>query len=87
MGSILVEHGHQGIRAFNVDPGFVLTERNSLDLAATGFDASAAAPPAAVGAAVAWLVDSPAANDLQHSNISAQALVLERGLYPDWRKP
>ncbi len=87
VGSILVEHGHQGIRAFNVDPGFVLTERNSLDLAATGFDASAAAPPAAVGAAVAWLVDSPEADALQHSNISAQALVLERGLYPDWRKP
>jgi NAD(P)-dependent dehydrogenase (short-subunit alcohol dehydrogenase family) len=87
VGSVLVEYGDQGIRAFNVDPGFVLTERNALDLSTTGFDPSSAAPPAAVGAAVSWLVESPDADELQRTNVSAQDLVLERGLYPSWRNP
>jgi NAD(P)-dependent dehydrogenase (short-subunit alcohol dehydrogenase family) len=85
VGSIQAEHGEAGIRAFNVDPGFVLTERNSLDAAEFGFDPSWAAPPAAVGAAVAWLATAPEAEVLQRSDISAQELALERGLYPDWR--
>jgi NAD(P)-dependent dehydrogenase (short-subunit alcohol dehydrogenase family) len=85
VGSILAESGEQGIRAFNVDPGFVLTERNSLDAEEFGFDPAWAGPPAAVGAAVAWLVSSSDADELQHGDISAQSLALERGLYPDWR--
>jgi NAD(P)-dependent dehydrogenase (short-subunit alcohol dehydrogenase family) len=85
VGSILAECGEQGVRAFNVDPGFVLTERNSLDAEEFGFDPAWAGPPAAVGAAVAWLVSSTEADELQHENIAAQSLALERGLYPDWR--
>jgi NAD(P)-dependent dehydrogenase (short-subunit alcohol dehydrogenase family) len=84
VGSILAEHGADGIRAFNVNPGFVLTERNSLDVDEFGFTAADAGPPAAVGAAVAWLVTSPEADALQRGNIDAQDLALERGLYPDW---
>jgi NAD(P)-dependent dehydrogenase (short-subunit alcohol dehydrogenase family) len=85
VGSILAECGDQGIRAFNVDPGFVLTERNSLDAEEFGFDPAWAGPPGAVGAAVAWLVSSSDADELQHENVSAQSLALERGLFPDWR--
>ncbi|HLG66259.1 MAG TPA: SDR family NAD(P)-dependent oxidoreductase [Acidimicrobiales bacterium] len=85
VGSILAEYGDRGIRAFNVDPGFVLTERNSLDAGEFGFDPSWAAPPAAVGAAVAWLVTSPAADELQRQNVSAQQVALEQQLVPDWR--
>jgi NAD(P)-dependent dehydrogenase (short-subunit alcohol dehydrogenase family) len=85
VGSIIAEYGDRGIRAFNVSPGFVLTERNSLDQGEFGFDPAWAGPPAAVGAAVAWLVSSPEADALQRSNIEAQDLVIERGLYPDWR--
>jgi NAD(P)-dependent dehydrogenase (short-subunit alcohol dehydrogenase family) len=85
VGSILAEYGDQGIRAFNVNPGFVLTERNSLDADEFGFDPSWAGPPAAIGAAVAWLVTSPDADGLQRGNVDAQPLAIERGLYPDWR--
>jgi len=85
VGSIQAEYGEQGIRAFNVNPGFVLTERNSLDAGEFGFDPSWAGPPPAVGAAVAWLASSSDADALQYANIDAQDLVLERGLYPDWR--
>jgi NAD(P)-dependent dehydrogenase (short-subunit alcohol dehydrogenase family) len=87
VGSIQAELGDKGIKAFNLDPGFVLTERNSLDVKEFGFDPSWAAPPAAVGAAVTWLISSPEADALQRTDLSAQSLVLERGLYPDWRTP
>jgi NAD(P)-dependent dehydrogenase (short-subunit alcohol dehydrogenase family) len=86
VGSILAEHGADGIRAFNVNPGFVLTERNSLDADEFGFAAASAGPPEAVGAAIAWLVSSPEADPLQRSNVDAQDLALDRGLYPDWRE-
>ena len=86
VGSILAEHGADGIRAFNVNPGFVLTERNSLDSDEFGYPAELAGPPEAVGAAIAWLVTSPEADPLQRSNVDAQDLALARGLYPDWRK-
>ncbi len=84
-GSILAEYGGQGIRAFNVDPGVVLTERNSLDQGEFGFDTRWAGPPPAIGAAVAWLVTSPEADELQRGDVGAQQLALDRGLYPDWR--
>ena len=86
VGSLQAELGEQGIRAFNVEPGFVLTERNSLDLEEFGFDPSWAGPPAAVGAAIAWIVTSPDADELQRGTISAQDLAIERGLYPNWRE-
>ncbi len=85
VGSVLAEYRDRGIRAFNVDPGFVLTERNSLDVEEFGFDPSAGAPPSAVGAAVAWLVASPEADELMSGDVHAQALSIERGLHPDWR--
>jgi NAD(P)-dependent dehydrogenase (short-subunit alcohol dehydrogenase family) len=85
VGSLQAEYGKDGIRAFNVNPGFVLTERNSLDVDEFGFDPAWAGPPSAVGAAVAWLVTSPEADGLQRQNIDAQPLSIERGLHPDWR--
>src|ERR1700722_12758507 len=85
VGSILAEYGDQGIRAFNVNPGFVLTERNSLDVEEFGFDPRWAGPPAAIGAAVAWLVASSEADALQRGDIDAQDLAIEKGLYPNWR--
>jgi NAD(P)-dependent dehydrogenase (short-subunit alcohol dehydrogenase family) len=87
VGSLQSEYGDKGLRAFNVNPGFVLTERNSLDADEFGFDTSTAAPPAAIGAALVFLIESPDALDLQYENIEGQELAIERNLYPDWRKP
>jgi NAD(P)-dependent dehydrogenase (short-subunit alcohol dehydrogenase family) len=84
IGSILAEHSHDGIRGFNVNPGFVITERNAPDVAGQGFDPNAGAPTSVVGAAVAWLVTDLAADDLQRTNIDAQPLALERALHPAW---
>lgn len=84
VGSVLAEHGNDGIRAFNVNPGFIITERNAPDVADLGFDPTKGAPTSVVGAAVAWLVTDPAADELQRTNIDAQPLALERGLHPAW---
>jgi NAD(P)-dependent dehydrogenase (short-subunit alcohol dehydrogenase family) len=85
VGSLQAEYGAAGVRAFNVNPGFTLTERNSLDAEEFGFDPRTACPPAAVAAAITWLITSAEADPLQRTNIEAQDLVLERKLYPDWR--
>lgn len=66
-GSINAELGERGIRAFNVDPGFVVTESA---LARGGTESIAesggypSADPAASGQAIAWLATSPDADRL-----------------------
>ena len=48
------------------------------------FDPAMGAPTSVIGAAVAWLVTNPAADELQRTNIDAQSLALDRGLHPAW---
>src|SRR5579864_8120273 len=58
-GILNLELADQGIRAYNVQPGFIATERMAQDMGGYGFDASRAAPPDEIGAVVAWLVENP----------------------------
>ena len=63
-GGLNAEHGAEGIRAFNVDPGFVITEsmraRGGADaLEAAGFTGG---PMDAAGRVIAWLAGSPDAD-------------------------
>jgi NAD(P)-dependent dehydrogenase (short-subunit alcohol dehydrogenase family) len=83
-GILALELGDRGISAYNVQPGFIATERMTHDMAAFGFDASGGAPPDAVGAVVAWLVTDPAAAEPNGRNIEAQDICRERGLLPGW---
>lgn len=84
-GSLIVEYGDRGIAAFNVDPGYTRTERNSLDGEEFGMDPTRAAPAEAIAESVAWLLTTPHAAALQRTTIDAQQLALDNGLYPDWR--
>lgn len=56
---LVVEYGGQGIRAFNVNPGFVATERVVAAGAQLDFVARHGITPNVVGTAIADLIDDP----------------------------
>ncbi|HYU39709.1 MAG TPA: SDR family oxidoreductase [Acidimicrobiia bacterium] len=83
---LAVEVGDRGVRCFNLDPGFVITERMEVNAAALGLEGRyKGAPPTVPAAVVAWLATSPEAAELNGSTISAQKFARERELHPDWR--
>ena len=83
-GMLALELGDRGIKAFNVQPGFVLTERMEAMAEQLGIPWDGA-PPAALGAVVAWLAADPEAATFNGKTIEGQNFALERGLHPDWR--
>jgi NAD(P)-dependent dehydrogenase (short-subunit alcohol dehydrogenase family) len=83
-GMLAVELGDRGIRAYNLSPGFIATERIAIDMGAFGFDATAGAPVDVVGAVAAWLVTSPEAEHRNGEWIEAQDLCRQLGLLPGW---
>jgi NAD(P)-dependent dehydrogenase (short-subunit alcohol dehydrogenase family) len=83
-GILRVEVADKGVRAFNVQPGFITTERMVQDMAAFGFDASTGAPVEVVAKVCRWLLESPDAEARNGENIDAQPLCSELGLLPGW---
>jgi len=83
-GILKLELGDRGIRAYNLHPGFVTTERMIADMGDFGFDASAGAPADVVGAVAVWLVTTPEGNQLSGTWIEAQDKCRELGLVPEW---
>src|ERR1700712_2833586 len=80
-----VEHGAEGIRAFSVDPGYVVTEPAEARGTAGQFSAHfAAATPPVIGAAIAWMVTSPEADEQRGKIVLAQRETKRRGLLPGW---
>jgi NAD(P)-dependent dehydrogenase (short-subunit alcohol dehydrogenase family) len=85
-GFLAVELGDKGIRAFNVQPGVIATERGALDSTQFGFG-DWGAPPEVVGAVVAWLATYTEAGAFAGRTVEAQFLCAERDLLPGWRGP
>jgi NAD(P)-dependent dehydrogenase (short-subunit alcohol dehydrogenase family) len=83
-GVLALELGARGIRAYNVQPGFIATERMAHDMGAFGFDSTAGAPPDVVGAVVVWLVTDPIAQELNGRNVEAQEVCRDLRLLPGW---
>jgi len=71
-----------GVACVNVDPGYVATERMIQDMGAFGFDGRDAAPPDAVGAAVAWLACDDHAREWSGKVFVAQEMCARLGLIP-----
>jgi NAD(P)-dependent dehydrogenase (short-subunit alcohol dehydrogenase family) len=87
-GILTVEHGAEGIVAFNVDPGFVDTEKQLRNAERNGLAGHyRGAPPSVPGAAIAWLATADEARLLAGQTVRAQKLALEHQLHPDWRTP
>ncbi|SFN30631.1 NADP-dependent 3-hydroxy acid dehydrogenase YdfG [Actinomadura madurae] len=81
-GAINAEYLGHGIRAFNLDPGFVVTEAGAArgglgPLWERGFESTPEEVPAA---AVVWLVTDPAADEYLGRVIRAPKLVTDLGL-------
>lgn len=86
-GFLNVELGDKGIRTFNVQPGFIATERMQQDMAKFGFDSSNGAPCAVPAKVVRWLCTSPDAAGQLGTTIEAQEFCHEMGLLPEWPGP
>lgn len=84
-----LEMADRGVRSYNVQPGFIATERMAQDMGRFGWQASAGAPPDVVGAVVAWLVTNPDEAEAHFSSqdgrcFEAQDVCRELGLLPGW---
>ena len=83
---LAVEHGPDGVLAFNVEPGMVLTERMEINQRALGLEGKfPAAPPSVPASVVAWLATSDDAAAHNGETFTAQRFAREQGLHPDWR--
>jgi NAD(P)-dependent dehydrogenase (short-subunit alcohol dehydrogenase family) len=80
------EHGDDGIRAFNLDPGFVVNERMRATAGAGQFTDAGfrGVPPEVPGAVVAWLATDPAAERYAGTLVQAQKVCRDLGLVPGW---
>ena len=59
-GILAVEVGDRGIRSFNLEPGFVITERMEVNAGALGLAGRyQGAPPSVPGKVIAWMATSP----------------------------
>jgi NAD(P)-dependent dehydrogenase (short-subunit alcohol dehydrogenase family) len=86
---LAVELGDEGISAYNVDPGYVDTERQLVNAPALGISGRyAGAPPSVPAAVIAWLATSPhvAATVANGGTALAQRLALDLHLHPAWRR-
>ena len=83
-GVLAVELGDRGIRAYNLDPGNVATERMTVNAGELGLGGYRAAPPTAPATAIAWLV-TDGTDVANGSTVKGLRVALERGLHPDWR--
>jgi len=83
-GILALELGRRGIRAYNLEPGFVATERIAQDMKEFGFDASVGVPVDVPGATCAWLVTDPAAAEPNGRTVDAPTMAAELGLVPGW---
>jgi NAD(P)-dependent dehydrogenase (short-subunit alcohol dehydrogenase family) len=85
---LAVEYRDRGLSCFNVEPGFVVTERMAVNARALGLEGKyPGAPPTVPASVVAWLATSPDAVEHNGATISAQRVARQQGLHPDWREP
>lgn len=80
------EHAADGIRAFNVDPGYTPTETmRALRGGQTDLDRAWAGAPVTVTAEViAWLATQPAADTHRGKTVNSHLLCAELGLVAGW---
>lgn len=81
-----VELGPQGIRAFNVEPGFVAYGEVLADTLRK-YPGIPVSPPECIGPAIVWLLQDPGASRLLAKRISLPNLTAKQGLLEGWAGP
>jgi NAD(P)-dependent dehydrogenase (short-subunit alcohol dehydrogenase family) len=82
-----VELGDRGVRAFNVEPGFV-AYGDDLARALAKYPGMPVAPPESIGPAIVWLVEAgEAAERLRSKRINLPSLTFKQGLLDGWDGP
>jgi 3-oxoacyl-[acyl-carrier protein] reductase len=81
-----VELGDRGIRAFNVEPGFVAYGSRYAEVLAK-YPGIPVSPPESIGPAIVWLAASPDADRLLSKRVNLPGLSHKQGLLPDWDGP
>lgn len=85
VGILAVEY--PALHFFNVEPGYVMTERMEVNAKALGLDGVyPGAPPTVPAAVIAWLASSSDAAELNGQTISAQRYAKERSLHEPWSR-
>ncbi len=73
------------LRFFNLEPGYVQTERALQNAADLGLEGRyPGAPPSVPAAVIAWLATSPEADELNGKTITAQKLAKDKSLHDKW---
>lgn len=88
-GMLHVELRERGIRAYNVEPGLILTESQEV-LFGKDNDLTrhhGGAPPAVPAAVIAWLATDSEAVNMSGQTIHAQPFCKQRNLVPGWPAP
>lgn len=84
-GILAVEYPE--LRFYNVEPGYVVTERMEVNARSLGLEGVyPGAPPSVPAAVIAWLATAPEAAELDGQTISAQRFAKERDLHPTWKR-
>jgi NAD(P)-dependent dehydrogenase (short-subunit alcohol dehydrogenase family) len=84
-GGIEAEFKDQGVRAFNVDPGNVITEKRRLQHPDEDYESGfGSAPAEATGAVVAWLAGNDEALRFAGKWVYAPKLCADLQLVPGW---
>ena len=84
-GILNAEHERDGVKVFNVQPGFIATERMAADMAEFGF--SGGEPPEVVASVVRWLATEEEASQYTGQTVEAQFFCHERALLAGWEGP
>jgi NAD(P)-dependent dehydrogenase (short-subunit alcohol dehydrogenase family) len=80
-----VEFRDRGVRAFTLEPGFIVTERARATGGASSYEQYFAGdPPEVAGVVIAWLATSPDANRFLGRIVHAQAACAKHDLLPGW---
>jgi NAD(P)-dependent dehydrogenase (short-subunit alcohol dehydrogenase family) len=83
---LAVELGGRGLHVYNLDPGYVETERQLANAAALGLEGRyPGAPPSVPASVIVWLATEPGAAALNGQTVLAQRFAREHGTHPDWR--